>query len=92
MATIPELNLTQSSLGLNGTSDEHSQKGNGSLDHSESAEGPTKPGLPDSHRLQQLKTANSFTISPELFEKMYLTPQTQVKGDLRKTFGNPTPL
>lgn len=28
----------------------------------------------------------------ELFEKMYLSPQNTVKGDLRSTFGNPTPL
>ena len=42
--------------------------------------------------LPGLKTAKSFTISPELFEKMYLSPENKVKGDLRKTFGNPTPL
>lgn len=28
----------------------------------------------------------------ELFEKLYLTPQKTVKGDLRGTFGNPTPV
>lgn len=37
-------------------------------------------------------TANSITLTPELFEKMYLNPQNNVKGDLRSTFGNPTPL
>jgi len=31
-------------------------------------------------------------MSPELFEKLYLSPQTHVKGHLRSTFGNPTPL
>lgn len=46
---------------------------------------------PDS-ALHRIRTAGSITISPELFEKLYLTPETQVKGDLRKTFGNPTPL
>jgi hypothetical protein len=35
---------------------------------------------------------NSLGISPELFEKLYLSPQNAVKGDLRKTFGNPTPV
>lgn len=35
---------------------------------------------------------NSLSISPEMFEKLYLTPQIAVKGDLRKTFGNPTPV
>lgn len=42
--------------------------------------------------LNRIKTAGSISISPELFEKIYLSPQNQVKGDLRKTFGNPTPL
>lgn len=28
----------------------------------------------------------------ELFEKLYLSPQNNVKGDLRSTFANPTPL
>jgi uncharacterized protein len=42
--------------------------------------------------LKRIRTAGSISISPELFEKMYLSPQNQVKGDLRKTFGNPTPL
>lgn len=31
-------------------------------------------------------------MSPALFEKLYLQPHVNVKGDLRKTFGNPTPL
>lgn len=42
--------------------------------------------------LQRIRTAGSISISPELFEKIYLSPQNAVKGDLRKTFGNPTPL
>jgi len=35
---------------------------------------------------------HSVNIPRDLFEKLYLSPETQVKGDLRKTFGNPTPL
>lgn len=42
--------------------------------------------------LQKIRTAGSVSIPPELFEKLYLSPHTAVKGDLRKTFGNPTPL
>ncbi|KAL8679903.1 MAG: hypothetical protein Q9224_000096 [Gallowayella concinna] len=42
--------------------------------------------------LKQIRTANTVSISPELFEKLYLTPQKPVKGDLRNTFGNPTPV
>ncbi|KAL5119237.1 hypothetical protein ACEQ8H_002948 [Pleosporales sp. CAS-2024a] len=42
--------------------------------------------------LHKIRTAGSISISPELFEKLYLSPQNQVKGELRKTFGNPTPI
>lgn len=42
--------------------------------------------------LRQIRTAGSISISPELFEKLYLSPQNKVAGELRKTFGNPTPL
>jgi hypothetical protein len=42
--------------------------------------------------LRKIQTAGSISISPELFEKLYLSPPNKVKGDLRKTFGNPTPL
>ncbi|PBP20369.1 hypothetical protein BUE80_DR008859 [Diplocarpon rosae] len=42
--------------------------------------------------LKRIRTAGSISITPELFEKIYLSPQNAVKGDLRKTFGNPTPL
>jgi len=42
--------------------------------------------------LNRIRTAGSISISPELFEKIYLSPQNRVKGDLRKTFGNPTPV
>ncbi|KAB8292522.1 hypothetical protein EYC80_008232 [Monilinia laxa] len=41
--------------------------------------------------LKRFKTDGSLSISPELFEKIYLS-QNAVKGDLRKTFGNPTPV
>jgi hypothetical protein len=42
--------------------------------------------------LKRIQTSGSISISPELFEKIYLSPQNAVKGELRKTFGNPTPL
>lgn len=42
--------------------------------------------------LRKIRTAGSISISPELFEKLYLSPQTKVHGDLRRTVGNPTPL
>ncbi|MCJ1458578.1 hypothetical protein MMC28_008951 [Mycoblastus sanguinarius] len=48
----------------------------------------------DSHgaALNRIRTAGSVSISPELFEKLYLSPENRVSGDLRKTFGNPTPI
>ncbi len=48
--------------------------------------------VPSDTALRRINTAGSISISPELFEKIYLSPQNAVKGDLRKTFGNPTPL
>ncbi|KAL8704915.1 MAG: hypothetical protein Q9201_001948 [Fulgogasparrea decipioides] len=51
-----------------------------------------KGDTPSDEVLKHIRTANSITVSPELFEKLYLTPQTPVKGDLRHTLGNPTPL
>lgn len=42
--------------------------------------------------LRKIRTAGSISISPELFEKIYLSPQNKVHGDLRKTVANPTPL
>lgn len=42
--------------------------------------------------LKKIRTAGSVSITPELFEKLYLSPQNRVHGDLRRTVGNPTPL
>jgi len=42
--------------------------------------------------LAKLDTAGSVVMTKELFEKLYLSPQSNVAGNLRKTFGNPTPL
>jgi hypothetical protein len=42
--------------------------------------------------LNKFRSAGSVSMSPELFEKLYLSPQNMVKGNLRGTFGNPTPM
>jgi hypothetical protein len=42
--------------------------------------------------LRLLRSAGSSYISPELFERLYFSPQNMVKGSLRRTFGNPTPM
>jgi len=49
-------------------------------------------GMEHGEALNRIRTAGSISISPELFEKLYLSPQNKVSGDLRKTFGNPTPI
>lgn len=59
---------------------------------------PQSSNGPDSARdmaaetLERLRTNGSITISPEQFERLYLQPYGKVKGDLRATVGNPTPL
>ena len=38
------------------------------------------------------QTQTGMTISPELFEKLFLTPKTPQAGDAYKRFANPTPM
>lgn len=60
------------------------------------AENTAKYDLPtDTNRdeaLERIRATGSLSISPELFEKIYLSPKNAVKGDLRSILGNPTPL
>ena len=42
--------------------------------------------------LNKMRSAESIMMSPEMFEKLYLAPQRQVRGHLTQTFANPTPL
>jgi hypothetical protein len=42
--------------------------------------------------LGPMETHGSISLTPEIFEKLYFSPQNRIKGDLRKTFGNPTPM
>ncbi|KXS95596.1 hypothetical protein AC578_10108 [Pseudocercospora eumusae] len=42
--------------------------------------------------LEQVQTQGSITITPEMFERMYLAPQNKVSGGLGRTLGNPTPI
>lgn len=49
--------------------------------------------LENGDALHRTNTAqSSLTLTPEMFEKLYLSPKSDVTGSLRKTFGNPTPL
>ncbi|GAP83030.1 putative GPR1 protein [Rosellinia necatrix] len=42
--------------------------------------------------LGRTQTTGAISISPELFEQLYLAPKNRVEGQLRQTLGNPTPL
>ncbi|KAH6686449.1 GPR1/FUN34/yaaH family-domain-containing protein [Plectosphaerella plurivora] len=42
--------------------------------------------------METVQPSVSVTMSPELYEQLYLAPKNQVKGELRQTFGNPTPI
>ncbi|POR34579.1 Protein alcS, partial [Tolypocladium paradoxum] len=51
-----------------------------------------KNGGYDEDRMETVRSATNVSMSPELFEKLYLSPQNRIKGELRQTFGNPTPM
>jgi hypothetical protein len=46
----------------------------------------------DSEEKLRYELAKTVTLTPELYEKLFLTPKTPVAGNLRATFGNPTPV
>lgn len=48
-------------------------------------------GIDHAEQMRNVLT-NTMSISPELFERVYLGPQNRVKGDLRRILANPTPL
>jgi hypothetical protein len=57
----------------------------------ESHQSPEEKNTQYNH-LDRFATNGSVAIPMEVFEKMYLNPQNVVKGELRRTFGNPTPM
>jgi hypothetical protein len=46
----------------------------------------------DSEEKLRFELAKTVTLTPELYERLFISPKTEVKGDLRNTFGNPTPV
>lgn len=43
--------------------------------------------------LNKIRTAGAVSLSPELFEKLYLQPREAAgKSGIRHYFGNPTPM
>ncbi|CAK1358431.1 unnamed protein product [Cercospora beticola] len=77
---------------------DYSNGNNGDLSGSDAKERGLNGSGPDTSHdfsadaIERIRTASTINMTPELFERLYLQPPTKVKGDLRKTFGNPTPL
>jgi len=46
----------------------------------------------DSEEKFRYELAKTVTLTPELYEKLFISPKTQVAGDFRQRFGNPTPI
>jgi hypothetical protein len=46
----------------------------------------------DNEEKLRYELAKTVTLTPELYEKLFISPKTQVSGSLRSTFGNPTPI
>lgn len=48
----------------------------------------------DAEMLSPMRTTETvmFPIPRDTFEKLYLTPKMPIAGNLRRTFGNPTPI
>ncbi|KAJ4368029.1 hypothetical protein N0V83_006384 [Neocucurbitaria cava] len=46
----------------------------------------------DSEEKFRYELAKTVTLTPELYERLFITPKTPVAGDLRSRFGNPTPI
>ena len=46
----------------------------------------------DSEEKLRYELAKTVTLTPELYERLFISPKTPVAGDLRARFGNPTPI
>ncbi|PTU21808.1 hypothetical protein P175DRAFT_0508722 [Aspergillus ochraceoroseus IBT 24754] len=69
--------------------DSHSEEFKNPTDHDDQYLGPQETRSSAIHRI---RTAGNVSISPELFEKLYLNPKIPVAGNLRQVLGNPTPI
>ena len=61
-------------------------------DHYVANESPSRDTHFDNEEKLRYELAKTVTLTPELYEKLFISPKTNVKGDLRSTFGNPTPV
>ncbi|KAH9215256.1 GPR1/FUN34/yaaH family-domain-containing protein [Leptodontidium sp. 2 PMI_412] len=68
----------------------------GTVPNGQSTNGTSNDNIKPTHQqidnLHRYATHNSVAIPMDVYEKMYLNPETRVKGQLRNTFANPTPL
>ncbi|KAG4435288.1 hypothetical protein IFR05_009214 [Cadophora sp. M221] len=68
----------------------------GTVPNSQSTNGTSNDNIKPTHQqidnLHRYATHNSIAVPMDVYEKMYLNPETRVKGQLRNTFANPTPL
>lgn len=46
----------------------------------------------DSEEKFRYELAKTVTLTPELYERLFISPKTPVAGDFRARFGNPTPV
>lgn len=46
----------------------------------------------DNEEKLRYELAKTVTLTPELYERLFLSPKTEVTGSLRTTLGNPTPV
>jgi hypothetical protein len=46
----------------------------------------------DSEEKLRYELAKTVTLSPELYERLFISPKNDIPGDLRKQLGNPTPV
>jgi hypothetical protein len=46
----------------------------------------------DTEEKFRYELAKQVTLTPELYERLFISPKTDVPGDLRRRFGNPTPI
>jgi len=92
MATVHS-DLTTRALSLQPTDLDRLNKAPTARDFHPSSENQNNAGPRDMQENGQgLDRVDSLSLDPAVFEKLFLTPQTLVKHDLRKMFAVPTPL
>jgi len=63
-----------------------------SRDHYIANENRSQDSHFDNEEKLRYELAKTVTLTPELYERLFISPKTAVAGDLRSRFGNPTPI